>query len=159
MRAIIMSTLLLVLCVLPYKPQNPVYNPNDKSLEKNIGIKKETIVKKTDSIQNVIDKTIQKAENNTQLNNKLKEDNLKLQKLENQITTELINELIKERKDLVYSNQKTYIPKESFKELAVEYKGEVYYVVKDSVCISHERKNFLSKRTCKKYDYFLKITK
>ena len=158
MRGIIIATLLFVVCILPYKPQNPAIMPiKDASAEKNLS--KETTVKKTDSIQNVINKSLQKVENSTQLNNKLKEDNIRLQKLENQITAEIINAIIKERKVTTTTENKKYVPTADFKELSIEYKGETYHVIKDSVCVSYNRKSLFSKKICDKYDYFLKITK
>ena len=157
MKGTILILMLFLVTIIPYKPQGVVIGSNNKA-EKPV-VKTEDIVKKADSIQKKVDTRVDVIlPPIVDTNSKLKEDNAKLSKIQTQLTNEIIDDLIKERKDLVYKNQALYIPNKSFKSMAVQFKGDVFYIVKDSVCMNY-RKPLFSKKICTQYDYFLKITK
>ena len=86
-------------------------------------------------------------------------ENIRLSKLENNITNQIIENLIKERKDKSEKDKYLHLTEKNFKSIAVDYKGEIYYISKDSLCTDYHRNNIFSKRKCTNYDYFLKITK
>lgn len=156
MKGPMLIALLFLVTVISFKPQNaPVNIKSDKPAIKADDL---VIIKKQDSIQKSVDTRLEKTEPIVDINSKLKEDNIALKKLENKLTNEVIDALIKERKDLVYKNQSLYIPEKSFKSMAVEYKGEIFYIVKDSTCTNYNRPLF-SKKKCTQYDYYLKINK
>ena len=156
MKGPILIILLFLVTGISFKLQNtPVNSKVDKLLIKTDDL---VIAKKQDSIQKSIDTRLERTEPIVDVYSKLKEDNLTLKKLENKLTNEVIDVLIKERKDLVYNNQSLYIPEKSFKSMAVEYKGEVFYIVKDSTCTNYNKPLF-SKKKCTQYDYYLKINK
>lgn len=147
--------------VLSYKPQNVISSVDSKDKVEKISIpeKTEVIAKKRDSIQSSITKNLIETEIKTDLNSKLKEENIRLSKLENSITNQIIENLIKERKNRSTKDQYLYFTEKNFKSIAVEYRGEIYYISKDSICTDYHRNNIFSKRKCTNYDYFLKITK
>lgn len=154
-------TVLFLSMVLSYKPQsvNSVVDSKDKIEKVPIPEKVEVIVKKKDSIQNSITKNLIETEIKTDINSKLKEENIRLSKIENNITNQIIENLTKEIKNKSGKDRYLYFTEKNFKSIAVEYKGETYYISKDSLCTDYHRNNIFSKRKCTNYDYFLKITK
>ena len=154
-------TILFLSTVLSYKPQNVTVSDDIKDKIEKVSIpeKVEVIVKKRDSIQNSITKNLIETEIETDINSKLKEENIRLSKIENAITNQIIENLIKERKNKSNKDGYLYFTEKNFKSIAVEYKGDTYYINKDSTCAEYHRNNIFSKRKCINYDYFLKITK
>lgn len=154
-------SILFLSIVLSYKPQG-LTNPGiskDNIDKVPIHVKTEIIVKKRDSIQNSITKNLNETEVKTDINFKLKEDNIRLSKIENKITNQIIEDLIKEKKDKSEKDKYLCFTEKNFRSIAIKYKGDVYYISKDSVCTEYYRDNIFSKRKCANYDYFLKITK
>ena len=157
----IFITVLFLTMVLSYKQQNIIVPGDNKDkIEKVLILEKvEVIVKKRDSIQNSIAKNLIETEIKTDINSKLKEENIRLSKIENTITNQIIENLIKKRKNKSDKDGYLYFTEKNFKSIAVDYKGETYHTNKDSICTHYHRNNIFSKRKRTNYDYFLKITK
>lgn len=110
-----------------------------------------------DSIENAIAKEQLRSEQLLKKNIKVTEQHMKLTQIEEFLEKdtskkpESIKPLITEQAKVKYK------PTRDFKDMKVDYKGNEYYVVKDSTCTEYSWKSIFQKKKCIKYDYFLTI--